>query len=71
MGRKRKKDDGLPKIPTCHACHMRLHHDDQALVLLAIERAPGYWKRRGLWDQARPYFETFLARRQYLEDTKR
>jgi hypothetical protein len=67
LGRKRRKDDGLPKVPLYHACHMRLHSGDPEMTARVIAKAETYWRQSGQWELARPYFEAYMAKRAYLE----
>ena len=63
MGRKRKKDDGLPRVPLCRQCHTEQHMGLHTETLIA--RAPAYWQSIGEWERAEPVYERWLARREY------
>jgi hypothetical protein len=65
MGRNRKRVD-LPIVPMCHVCHMRQHEGHGPTIERLIRKAPLYWQATGQWDKAMPYFERFMARREYL-----
>lgn len=65
-GRKRREDDGLPRIPLCHQCHMALHVADRETTETVIAKAPDWWKSRGEWETAEPFFEVYMGRREYL-----
>jgi len=65
MGRNRRKVN-LPVVKMCHSCHMRQHAGDEAVIEALIRKAPEYWQATGQWDKAMPYFERFMAKREYL-----
>jgi len=64
--RKRKKHPELPVVPMCRVCHMRQHEGHGPTIERLIRKAPLYWRATGQWDKAMPYFERFMARREYL-----
>lgn len=64
MGRNRKRHPELPTVPVCRSCHMRAGDADVIEALIA--KAPGYWRARGEWERAEPYYERFVARREYM-----
>ena len=65
MGRNRKRVD-LPIVPMCHVCHMRQHEGHGPTIERLIRKAPLYWQATGQWYKAMPYYERFMARREYL-----
>lgn len=65
--RKRKRHPELPTLPLCTECHTRQHAGHPPTIEALIANAPPYWKSQGTWEQARPYYERYLARREYLE----
>jgi len=67
MGRKRKRVD-LPTLPLCTRCHeFGQHMGNEEITLALIRKAPDYWQSRDEWDEARPYFERYVSRREYIE----
>ena len=69
MGRKRKKVH-LPTLPLCVRCHeFGQHVGNEEIIMALIEKAPTYWQEHGMWEEARPVFETWLSRREYVEMT--
>lgn len=72
LGRNRRKVD-LPTVPLCADCH-RLGpgnaHVGGWVVDRLVAKAPTYWRQQGVWELARPYFEAWMGRREYLEAVK-
>ncbi len=68
--RKRKNHPELPTVPMCIFCHRDQHHGAEWVVDILIRKAPVYWKARDEWEQAKPYYEWYLSRREYIEDTQ-
>lgn len=72
MGRNRKKVN-LPTVPLCPE-HHRLGpgnaHADGWVTDRLIELAPAWWQETGQWDTARPLFETWLGRREFVRGTR-
>jgi hypothetical protein len=67
MGRSRKKVE-LPTLPICVRCHeFGQHLGDEEITRKLIDRAPAYWQEMDEWEFARPYYERFVARLEYLE----
>ena len=67
IGRSRKKVK-LPTLPICIRCHeFGQHMGDETITLTLIAKAPDWWRMHDEWEFARPWYERFVAKREYLE----
>lgn len=59
---------GQATIPLCRRCHTVAHTG--RLTGELVELAPEYWRSVGQWDEVCEEFDTWMARREYLEATR-
>ena len=58
---------GDTTVPLCRVCHTECHMGFHTETLIA--KAPEWWRATGQWETARPLFEVYMGRREYLAMT--
>jgi hypothetical protein len=61
---------GSAVIPMCRKHHDALHWGRREIVEAVIDRAPGYWRSVGEWEQNIEVYENWCSKRRYLEAVK-
>ena len=54
-------------VPLCRICHDAQHWGRAEVVEALIARAPGYWKREGLWELFEEEYTSWCEKRRYRE----
>jgi hypothetical protein len=63
----RTRKFGGATVPLCRTCHTKAHAGHHPTIERLIAAAPVYWQSVGEWEANKEGFETWLARREYIQ----
>jgi hypothetical protein len=58
-------------VPLCRVCHAKMHSGDRDVTARVIAKAETYWRQTGQWALAKPLFEAYMAKREYIAATSK